>query len=148
VSPVEFEAKTKALADELTRLDLRELMSEPLQLDYSPASLARLDGLVAAVRAKADMPVELKRGTGQAMGAYLAEVVRRRSPVALRWVSAEVLPTSPGPLNPFVLATPKNLVFVVLGKPYELVVTGGPDTLVAFAERIQELCSREATQTG
>ena len=42
--------------------------------------------------------------------------------------------------NPYLLATPKNLVFAVLGKPIKDSEPLGP-----FADKVQELCSREAT---
>jgi hypothetical protein len=73
-------------------------------------------------------------------------VIIRRAPVKLRWVSGTVLPGgAAGPENPFVLATPKNVVFAVLGKPQRL--TAG-ETLKGFADKVQDVCSREATSVG
>jgi hypothetical protein len=123
----EFAAACKTLATELAARDP--------DFDFSPESLN-------AVQAALDGDRDLAR----AVGAYLAEVVMRRSPVKLRWVSGSVLPgNAAGPENPFVLATPKNVVFAVLGKPQRLM---SGETLKAFADKIQDVCSREATSVG
>jgi hypothetical protein len=124
----EFAQACKTLAAELAA-------REPKDFDFSPESLH-------AAQAALDGDRELAR----AVGAYLAEVVMKRSPVKLRWVSGSVLPGgAAGPENPFVLATPKNVVFAVLGKPQRLV---SGETLKQFADKIQDLCSREATSLG
>lgn len=112
-------------------------------LDFSKQSLVHLDAYLVKLRAKDPGP-EAKKVIGMGAGAYLAEVLRRRSPVKLRWVPASVLPAQ-SPDDPFLLATPKNLVFLVMGKPRKLLEQGEGDTLVRFADEVHELCSREAT---
>ncbi len=84
----------------------------------------------------------------RAAGAYLAEVVIRRAPITLRWVEATVLPGGAGPHDPFVLATPKNLVVMVLGKARRRATNENDDTLMKFATAVQDLCSREATSVS
>jgi hypothetical protein len=80
----------------------------------------------------------------RAAGAYLALVVMRRSPVKLRWVESKLVNAAWRDAdNPYVLATPKNLVFAVLGKAKKR-----DGSLVELADKIQDLCSREATSAG
>lgn len=115
-------------------LSIAEEFAELQQLDFSRLSLAAVDAVVK------DGSVELKR----AAGAYLAEVIRRRSPVKLRWVEAKRVNAAWNDAdNPYLLATPRNLVFAVLGKPFKDSESLGP-----FADKVQELCSREATASG
>jgi hypothetical protein len=143
----EFEAAVKATAEAFVQGFAEGDSGLPTgALDYSKDSLAALDQYLTKVRAKAP-EAELRQAIGLGAGAYLAEVLRRRSPVKLRWVPGSVLP-KPSANDPFVLATPKNLVFAVLGKPLELLQPDATDTLARFAGAIVELCSREATQVG
>ncbi len=119
-----FAEQVRRIAGELARLDEA--------LDFSKESLARLEE-----RLKESPDPDLAR----AAGAYLAEVIMRRSPVKLRWVEAKrVYDAWNDADNPWLLATPKNLVFAVLGKPLK-----HDTTLVDFADKVQHLCSREAT---
>jgi hypothetical protein len=68
----------------------------------------------------------------------------RRSPVKLRWVEAKRVNAAWNDAdNPWVLATPKNLVFAVLGKPVKR-----DGSLAELADKVQDLCSREATSGG
>lgn len=113
-------------------------------LDFSKQSIVVLEAALLKLR-NASMPSGRLRDVAIGAGAYLAEVIRRRSPVALRWVPASVLPGSPDPDNPFLLATPKNLVVAVLSKPKRLLQNGITDGLVHFAEVVNDLFSREAT---
>jgi hypothetical protein len=123
--PVGFGAEVTRVAEELAELHA---------LDFSKASLGQLDALLKSA------DPELKR----AAGAYLAEVIIRRAPVKLRWVEAKRVNAGwNDPDNPYLLATPKNLVFAVVGKPLK-----DGESLVGFAEKVQELCSREATSGG
>jgi len=120
----EFTEQVRRIAGELARLDDK--------LDFSKESLGHLEEKLKE-NADADF--------ARAAGAYLAEVIMRRSPVKLRWVEAKrVYAAWNDADNPWVLATPKNLVFAVLGKPLK-----HDTTLVDFAEKVQHLCSREAT---
>jgi hypothetical protein len=118
----DFGAEVTRIAGELAQLH---------QLDFSKQSLASVDALLKGA------DVDLKR----AAGAYLAEVIIRRSPVKLRWVEAKRVNAAwNDPDNPYVLATPKNLVFAVVGKPLK-----DSESLVTFADKVIDLCSREAT---
>lgn len=120
----EFAAACKVMAEAFAARDK--------DFDFSAGSLN-------AVQAALDGDVETLR----AAGAYLAEVIIRRAPVKLRWVAGSVLPNNAaGPNNPFVLATPRNVVFAVLGKPQRLM---SGETLKGFADAVQDVCSREAT---
>lgn len=141
----EFEAAARTLAQEFTHA---EGLPEGA-LDFSKDSLAHLEAYLLSLRERAAQvgPEEL-RELAIGAGAYLAEVVRRRAPVALRWVPASVLPGASDRDNPFLLATPKNLVFAVLGKPHRLLAHGAGESVVSFADAVQQLCSREATSLG
>lgn len=127
MSPVEqFAVEVTRVAEELAELE---------GLDFSKESLSALDG---ALQRKTDADFV------RAAGAYLAEVIIRRSPVKLRWVeSRRVNAAWSDADNPFVLATPKNLVFAVLGKAAKR-----DGSLKELADKVQELCSREATSGG
>lgn len=126
----EFERAATAMAEQL---------AERLGLDFSRESLQQLEDEL--LKAPGGEQAEL----ALAAGAYLAEVVRRRAPVGLRWVPSSVLPGVSDPANPFLLATPKNLVFAVLGKPKKRLEKSAGEGLIAFANAVQDLCSREAT---
>ena len=122
-APVDFGAEVTKVAEELAELE---------GLDFSKESLSALEG---ALTRKPDLDF------ARAAGAYLAEVIIRRSPVPLRWVeSKRVNAAWKDADNPYVLCTPKNLVFAVLGKPKKK-----DGSLRDFADKIQDLCSREAT---
>ncbi|MBL8953546.1 MAG: hypothetical protein JNK82_22410 [Myxococcaceae bacterium] len=119
-----FAEQVRRIAGELALLDEK--------LDFSKESLATLEE-----RLKEGHDADFAR----AAGAYLAEVVMRRAPVKLRWVEAKrVYAAWNDTDNPWLLATPKNLVFAVLGKPLKR-----DTTLVDFADKVQHLCSREAS---
>lgn len=137
-----FEAEAKEIAEAFAS----DFDAAHGVLDFSKDSLATLDAYLLGP-AKA-LAAEDQRALALGAGAYLAEVIRRRAPVTLRWVSASVLPGTPDPANPFLLATPKNLVFAVLGKPQKLLDQGEQDSLVRFTGAVQDLCSREATSGG
>ena len=120
-------------ASEVTRI--AEELAELEQLDFSRPSLAALDARLAQ---------NTDKDFARAAGAYLAEVIIRRSPVKLRWVeSKRVNAAWKDADNPFVLATPKNLVFAVIGKALKR-----DGSLAELADKVQELCSREATSGG
>jgi hypothetical protein len=144
-----FEAAAKEMAEEFaTSFPTTEAWGLAAgALDFTKASLPLLDAALLKVR-EANLPPESRGELVTAAGAYLAEVIRRRSPVKLRWVPASVIPGAADPANPFLLATPKNLVFAVLGKPRALLVNGVSDSLTPFADKVNELCSREATAVG
>lgn len=138
-----FEAEAKRIAEAFAG----DFDAADGVLDFSRESLATLDAYLLKTR-NAALPAEDLRAVALGAGAYLAEVIRRRAPVTLRWVPASVLPGAPDPANPFLLATPKNLVFAVLGKPQKLLEQGEEDSLVRLAGAVQDLCSREATSAG
>jgi hypothetical protein len=69
--PVDFAAEVTRVAEELAELE---------GLDFSKESLSALEG---ALTRKSDLDF------ARAAGAYLAEVILRRSPVKLRWVEAK-----------------------------------------------------------
>ena len=116
-------------------------------LDFSKQSLTHLEAGLLKVR-NMSMPGARLRDLAIGAGAYLAEVIRRRSPVPLRWVPASVIPGDADPDNPFLLATPKNLVVAVLSKPKKLIQNGITDGVVHFADVVNDLFSREATSRG
>lgn len=123
---VDFGAEVTRVAEELAELE---------GLDFSKESLSALDG---ALQRKTDPDFV------RAAGAYLAEVIIRRAPVKLRWVESKRVNAAWSDAdNPFVLATPKNLVFAVLGKAAKR-----DGSLKELADKVQELCSREATSAG
>ena len=78
---------------------------------------------------------------------FRSEVVRRRSPVTLKWVE----PPSQfrDALNVACLGSPKGLVLNPLVKPLKfLLATTDEDSLVFFARAAHDLLSREATSVG
>ena len=122
-----------SFAEDVTRI--AEELAQLEQLDFGKESLAKLDAKLLA-NTDADF--------ARAAGAYLAEVIMRRSPVKLRWVESKLVNAAWRDAdNPYVLATPKNLVFAVLGKAKKR-----DGSLVELADKIQDLCSREATSGG
>jgi len=103
-------------------------------LDYSPASLKAVDELL--LEARDGMGKQQLELYASCAGAYLGEVVRRRSPVKLEWVTS---PAGPA------LMSPKGLQLNVLGKPFKLIENGATDSLAWFAQVAQDQLSRELT---
>jgi hypothetical protein len=125
--PVDFAAEVTRVAEELAELE---------GLDFSKESLSALEGALGRKAGDLDF--------ARAAGAYLAEVIIRRAPVKLRWVEAKRVNAGWRDAdNPWLLCTPKNLVFAVLGKPKK-----HDGSLRELADKVQELCSREATASG
>lgn len=117
---------------------------EGTTLDFSLASLSRVDALLRDARQWTD---NQKAMATRQCGAYLGEVVRRRSPVALTWV--EPPEEFRNPLNVACLRSPKGLVLNPLVKPVKfLLASTDEDSLMFFARAAHEALSREATAVG
>jgi hypothetical protein len=141
--PEAFEAELKKIAAEFAgRFDPAEGT-----LDFSKQSLPVLDASLLKARV-AGLSPEALRDLAIGAGAYLAEVIRKRAPLPLRWVPSSIVPGGGGPQNPYLLATPRNLVFAILSKPSKLLEKGEGERLAPFADAVQDLISREATSKG
>jgi hypothetical protein len=115
-----------------------------MTLDFSLASLKLVDDLLREARQWTDRQKEM---AVVQCGAYLGEVLRRRSPVMLTWIEppAEFRDA----LNVACLSSPKGLVLNPLVKPLKfLLATTDEDSLAFFARAAQDLLSREATAIG
>ena len=120
------------------------LATEGTTLDFSIASLAHVDAFLRTARAWTDRQKWL---AVIQTGAYLGEVVRRTSPVAVAWV--EPPPELRTKVNRACLRSPKGLVFNPLVKPIKFLQDAtDADALEHFARSARQLLGREAMSVG
>ena len=135
----EEQARPPTTADAACRL--AETIAWMFNLDFSPGSLSRVDGLLetwhAALVSTAGDRVEEAHWLANLSGCYLGEVVIRTYGGQWRPSQETEFQAIPGmEAFPLVLELPNGLVCSPLSKPFKLLSNGLADSLAGFYEGV------------